>query len=168
MSCKDPPATNIEIILLVLYFPSIHLNIPFRFYYHVMRYAISYLSTANIKLQDQEVTDIMNETMVFNRDHDITGILLYNEQNFFQLLEGEKQIIIDLYNRIAEDHRHHDIIKFLDMEVFHPPYDGYLSDFITDHTRCDETKLKYYLHYIEVLNPKSQKAIKRVLELMMV
>lgn len=133
-----------------------------------MRYAISYVSTANIDLKDQEVIDIMNETMVFNRNHDITGILLYNEKNFFQLLEGEKHTIIDLYNRIVEDNRHHDIIKFLELEVFHPSSNGYLSDFITDTKRCDETQLKYYLHYIEVLNPKSQKAMKRVMELMMV
>lgn len=133
-----------------------------------MRYAISYVSTAKKELPDQEVNRIMNETLKFNRDHDITGILLYNEMNFFQLLEGKKQTIVDLYNRILMDPRHHDIIKFLEIEVFDPPFDGYLAEFLTDTKKCDETKLNYYLHYIEVLNPESERAIKRVMELMMV
>lgn len=133
-----------------------------------MRYAISYVSTAKTDLLDSEVISIMKGTMEFNRTHDITGILLYNENNFFQLIEGEKQTIIDLYKIIEEDLRHHDIIKFLEKPVFHPAFDGYLTEFITDIKKCDESTLEKYLHYIEVLIPGSQESIKKVMELMMV
>lgn len=132
-----------------------------------MRYAICYVSTANIDLTDPEVRNIMKGSMKFNCDHDITGILLYNEKNFFQLLEGEKQNILDLYKLISEDSRHHDIIKFLEKPVFHPAFDGYLTELITDTKKCDESTLEKYLHYIEVLSPESQKSIQRVMELMM-
>lgn len=133
-----------------------------------MRYAISYVSTAHLDLVDQEINDIMNQTEKFNKSSDITGILLYNERNFFQLIEGEKETINDLYNKITEDPRHHDIIKFLEKPVSRVPFDGYMTDFITDTKKFDEAKLKNYLHYIEVLNPESQQALKRVMELMMV
>lgn len=133
-----------------------------------MRYAISYVSTANKDLIDLEVSNIMEGTMKFNRNHDITGILLYNEKNFFQLLEGEKQTVLDLYKIISEDSRHHDIIKFLEKPVFNPSFDGYLTEFITDIKRCDESTLEKYLHYLEVLSPEAQKSMKRVLEVMMV
>lgn len=53
-----------------------------------MRYAISYVSTANIDFQDQEIADMMIKTSQFNFEEKITGILLYNERNFFQLIEG--------------------------------------------------------------------------------
>ena len=56
-----------------------------------MRYAISYVSTANIELQHQGVNDIMNETNIYNKGQEITSILVYNECSFFQLIEGEKQ-----------------------------------------------------------------------------
>ena len=55
-----------------------------------MRYAISYVSTANIDFQDQEIEDMMIKTNQFNSDEKITGILLYNERSFFKLIEGEK------------------------------------------------------------------------------
>lgn len=133
-----------------------------------MRYAISYVSTASIDLQEQGVNDIMNETNEFNKGNKITGILLYNERNFFQLLEGDKKVIQDLYKKIIKDSRHQDIIKFLEKPVSRPAFDGYMTDFITDTNKYDQSQLKHYLHYIEVLEPESQKSLKRVIELMMV
>ncbi|MDR9457866.1 MAG: BLUF domain-containing protein [Salegentibacter sp.] len=133
-----------------------------------MRYAISYVSTANIDLQQQGVNDIMNETNIYNKGQEITGILLYNKRSFFQLIEGEKEIIQPLYEKIIKDSRHQDIIKFLEKPVFRPAFDGYLTDFITDSNKFDPAHLKDYLHYIEVLEPESQRSLKRVIELMMV
>lgn len=133
-----------------------------------MRHAISYVSTAHIDLQEQEVNVIMNQTNKFNKTRNISGILLYNDRNFFQLIEGDKKTIEDLYEKIIKDSRHQNIIKFLDKAVSKPPFDGYLTDFITDTKKYDEAKFKKYLHYIEVLSPESQKALKRVIELMMV
>lgn len=133
-----------------------------------MRYAISYVSTAQIDLQDQGVNEIMTQTNLFNKMEDISGILLYNERNFFQLIEGEQNIIQELYAKISRDPRHSNIIKFLEKPVTKPPFDGYLTDFITDTKKCNEADLRMYLHYIEVLSPESQKALKRVMELMMV
>ena len=133
-----------------------------------MRYAISYVSTAHTDLKEQGVNDILNQTGKFNKDQDITGILLYNERSFFQLIEGEKKTVQDLYERILQDSRHQDIIQFLEKPVSRPSSNGYLTDFITDAKKYDQAKLKNYLNYIQVLNPESQKAIKRVVELMMV
>ncbi len=133
-----------------------------------MRYAISYVSTANIDFQDQEIEDMMIKTSQFNFDKKITGILLYNERNFFQLIEGEKETIQKLYEKIKQDSRHDNIIKILEKTVFEPAFDGYLTDFITDTKKYSESQLKHYLHYIEVLDPVSEKGIKRVIEVMMV
>lgn len=133
-----------------------------------MRYAISYVSTAHIDLHEQAVDDLMIKTNEYNNGQNITGILLYNERSFFQLIEGEKKTIQHLYEKIAQDSRHQDLIKFLEKPVHRPSFDGYSTDFITDTNKYDQSQLKEYLHYIEVLNPESQKAIKRVIELMMV
>lgn len=133
-----------------------------------MRYAISYVSTANKDLQEQDVNHIMDQTRKFNKSEDITGILLYNERNFFQLIEGEEKTVKDLYKKILLDTRHEDIIQFLEKIVSRPSFDGYLTDFITDDQKYDRSKLEHYLHYIEVLNPESRNAVKRVIELMMV
>ena len=133
-----------------------------------MRYAISYVSTAHIDLQEQGLQDIMKKTNKFNKEQGITGILLHNERNFFQLIEGEKKTVQDLYVKILQDFRHHDVIQFLEEPIFKPSFDGYLTDFITDTKKHDESKLQHYFSYIEALNPDSQKAIRRVMQLMMV
>ena len=133
-----------------------------------MRYAISYVSTAHINLQEQGLQDIMKKTNKFNKEQGITGILLHNERNFFQLIEGEKKTVQDLYAKILQDFRHHDVIQFLEEPIFKPSFDGYLTDFITDMKKHDESKLQHYFSYIKALNPDSQKAIKRVMQLMMV
>lgn len=131
-----------------------------------MRYAISYVSTARMDLQEQEIDNIMVKTNEYNTAHNITGFLLYNERNFFQLLEGEKEIILNLYEKIKQDRRHKNIIKILEKPVLESAINGYLTDFVTDKTKNNESQLKHYLHYIEVLDPKSQKGIKRIIELM--
>lgn len=133
-----------------------------------MRYAISYISTARTDLREQGVNDIMNETKKYNANQEITGILLYNERSFFQLIEGEKKIVQNLYEKILLDSRHHNVIKFLEKDVFRPAHDGYLTDFITDSNKYDQSQLEKYFNYIEVLDPESQKSIKKVIELMMV
>lgn len=133
-----------------------------------MRYAISYVSSAHKDLTVEEVNQILKQTNKFNKSQNITGILLFNERNFFQLIEGEKKTVLDLYARIALDPRHHNIIQFLEKPVSRPSFDGYLTDFITDNKKYEPEKLEMYLHYIEVLNPESEKAISRVIELMMV
>lgn len=132
-----------------------------------MRYAISYVSTASKDLQEQKIDDIMVQSGKHNNDRRLTGILFYNERNFFQLLEGEKEIVENLYEKIKQDHRHKDIIQILEKPVYKSAFDGYLTDFVTDTKKYNESQLKHYLHYIEVLDPKSQEGVKRIIELMM-
>lgn len=129
-----------------------------------MRYAISYVSTADTKLSSHEVEDLLNKIELDNNSNDITGILLSSDTNFFQLLEGEEKVIKELYSHIIHDTRHNNIIKFIDKPVTLNAYDGYLSRMITDKTKHNGKNLKNYLHYIEVLDKESRKAVKRVIE----
>ena len=73
-----------------------------------------------------------------------------------------------MFERIKQDSRHKSIIKILEKQVDKPPFEGYLTDFITNTEKYSASQLKYYLNYIEVLDPKSQKGLKRVIEVMMV
>lgn len=133
-----------------------------------MRYAISYVSTANAKLSSNDVKGLLDKIEADNNKKDITGILLSSETNFFQLLEGEEHIIKDLYSHIKLDPRHKNIIKFIDQPVNIAAYDGYLSRIVTDGNRHNGKNLKHYLHYIEVLDKESRIAVKRVIQAIMI
>lgn len=87
-----------------------------------------------------------------------------SESNFFQLHEGEERAVKELNSNIKEDPRHKNVIKFLEKPITRPAYDGYICQLVTDSQKYDQATLKNYLHHIEVLDPESQKAVKRVIE----
>lgn len=130
----------------------------------VMRYAISYVSTANPDLNEEDIASLFKQVNEFNKHHDITGVLLYAETNFFQLIEGEEMVIKNLYSRIEKDSRHNNIIKFVDKPVDKPAFDGYISRFVTETSKLDSSNLDTYLRHVEVLGPTARKAVERVLQ----
>jgi hypothetical protein len=73
-----------------------------------------YVSTAKQLLNTDELVEILTKAKEKNSRLGITGMLLYKEGNFMQLLEGEEKIVRDLYETIRLDVRHHDAIILLD------------------------------------------------------
>ena len=127
-----------------------------------MRHAISYVSTANPNLNKKDVANLFKEVNEFNKNHDITGVLLFAETNFFQLIEGEKKEIMSLYSRIKNDSRHNNIIKFVDRHVKMPAFFVDISIFVTDTTKLNSSNLKIYLNQIDDLVTNERRAVKRV------
>ncbi len=131
-----------------------------------MRYAISYVSTVTTNIDKEAIKYLIENSAEHNNVRDISGILLCSEGNFFQLLEGEEVKVKELFSLIEKDLRHNNIIKFLEKPISRTAYDGYISEVITEKKLYNGSELKNYLHYIEVLDPESRKAVKRVIEAM--
>ncbi|MFO8147405.1 MAG: BLUF domain-containing protein [Gillisia sp.] len=131
-----------------------------------MRHSISYFSTAKSDLSTEHLANLLESTATRNNTLDISGILLCSEGNFFQLLEGEKEKVNDLFSIIKKDSRHNNLIKFIDKPAAQATNEGYFCDFITQNTKFDQSNLENYLRYIQVLDRKAQNAVKRVLESM--
>ena len=68
-----------------------------------------YVSQATKPMSSGELFDLVEVSKRNNHPHDITGQLLYNSGVFMQVLEGEKDEIVKLYERIKLDERHHDV-----------------------------------------------------------
>jgi hypothetical protein len=73
-------------------------------------YRIIYLSAAVQQLTDEEVNSLLIKSRLFNIQRDITGILLYIDGSFLQVIEGKKENVIDLYQKIKKDSMHKKII----------------------------------------------------------
>lgn len=56
-----------------------------------------------------EIRNIYSKAQTDNSAIGITGMLFHNENYFFQVLEGERQKISSLYNKILSDSRHKDV-----------------------------------------------------------
>ena len=70
---------------------------------------IIYLSTASVNFEDSELKALLEKARKFNSEHNVSGLLLYKDGTFLQVLEGEAQIVESLYSKIAVDSRHQQI-----------------------------------------------------------
>ena len=73
-------------------------------------YELIYVSSAIKKLNEEELNSILVQSRQYNIAHSITGILLYIDGDFLQVLEGKKENIDCLFDKIRRDKRHQGII----------------------------------------------------------
>ncbi|MTI22822.1 BLUF domain-containing protein [Fulvivirga sp. RKSG066] len=62
-----------------------------------------------ININQETIDDILQTAQSFNDAHNITGMLLFIEGKFFQILEGDKAVITKLYESIKSDQRHKNV-----------------------------------------------------------
>jgi len=74
-------------------------------------------------------TDALSSMMKSSRDHNaaagITGVLVYSDGIFLQLLEGGRNAVNAVYNRITQDKRHHDVVLLSYDEVAERRFAGW-------------------------------------------
>lgn len=73
-------------------------------------YELLYCSSASQDLTPNDITDILEISRKCNSEREITGCLLYYEKQFIQIIEGDKQLIKDLFANIEKDIRHENVI----------------------------------------------------------
>lgn len=76
-----------------------------------------YTSTATRPFQKPELVELLAGSRVRNARRGITGMLLYHEGAFMQVLEGEADAVQQLYERIALDRRHENISVILRTQI---------------------------------------------------
>lgn len=76
-------------------------------------YVIIYVSSAVRLFSDAELRALLKKSRENNARSGITGLLLYREGNFMQLLEGEKKAVEEKFERISRDPRHRGLIVLL-------------------------------------------------------
>ncbi|TSJ36561.1 BLUF domain-containing protein [Mucilaginibacter corticis] len=74
-----------------------------------MNYLV-YLSTAVKLFSGEELEQILAISRINNVKNNLTGLLLYHDGSFIQLLEGEPSDLADTYSRIQTDNRHKNLI----------------------------------------------------------
>lgn len=72
--------------------------------------SIVYASSAVRLFNRAELIELLEASHQANREHGITGMLLYRGGNFIQVIEGENEAVIQLYENIKADPRHNNII----------------------------------------------------------
>jgi len=72
-----------------------------------MPFQLIYSSWAAPGLTITDLKEMLEESRVRNTAHGITGVLILVDGVFLQILEGEKPDVLQLYENIKRDPRHH-------------------------------------------------------------
>jgi hypothetical protein len=79
----------------------------------INKYTIAYNSRASPQMSETDLLELLDNSDNSNNDLGIKGILLFNEGNFLQVLEGEERVVNNLYEKIARDDRHILLLNYL-------------------------------------------------------
>ena len=90
---------------------------------------LSYLSEAVSDMSFLGLMRLLESARAFNQKNGISGILLYDNQQFGQIIEGERASVMKAWKRIQEDKRHHRIELLEIREISERSYSEWLLRF---------------------------------------
>lgn len=76
-----------------------------------------YLSYATAPFDEARLHALLAQCRQLNAQEELTGILLYGNNQFLQVLEGEEPNVRATYARISRDPRHRDVALFADKAI---------------------------------------------------
>lgn len=129
-----------------------------------MQHVICYISTATDDFKPEDIQPIMEEWEKMNSTKEIKGILLYSDGHFFQVLEGEKGRVLELFFKIKNDSRHTDIIQVMGKDVDKGSLDHYIVENLQNKYFSKPELVKGYLQSVKGMDPEIQHQIKVILE----
>lgn len=111
-------------------------------------YQIVYTSTATEPFGRTELMELLKGSVRRNTQAGITGLLLFHDGAFIQALEGEKAALVELFEKISRDPRHHHIIRLIQ-----GPIEGrYFPNSAMAFRDLDSPELRRLSGYSEFLN----------------
>lgn len=99
-------------------------------------YYVVYVSTATRSFNDEELMALLRQSQESNTRRGITGILLYKETNFIQVLEGPEAIVRERVARIECDPRHVGFLTLLQGHSETPLFPEWSMGFIPAAKLC--------------------------------
>jgi hypothetical protein len=78
---------------------------------------LMYASRSSTEVNQVELQAILKKSKANNPGLGVTGVLCFSSGIFLQVLEGGRLAVSQLYNRIASDKRHHDVVLLSYQEI---------------------------------------------------
>jgi len=79
--------------------------------------SLVYISVSPRHMSDDDLREILEVSRRNNPPKGITGMLLYKDRFFIQALEGERDVVYNLYEKIHNDPRHINAVKIYEHEI---------------------------------------------------
>ena len=75
-----------------------------------------YISRPTVEVTQDVLLDILNKAQTINHKFKISGLLIFHNGKFMQLLEGGEKEVKDLFEKIQHDPRHSDVRILLETD----------------------------------------------------
>ncbi len=98
-------------------------------------YQLTYSSTVVLGTNKEYLEQILEEARKRNLEEHITGCLVYYQNRFVQILEGDKRRVLKVYGKIRHDTRHHSLQLLWEGDV----PERYFADWSMAYYRHSET-----------------------------
>lgn len=95
-------------------------------------YELAYVSKAQPGLSQGDLDEIVSQSQLNNALKDISGILLFNGTSFAQILEGAQDEVAAIFNSIAADRRHTNVVKIAAGPVAARSFAGWSMKLVKD------------------------------------
>lgn len=69
-------------------------------------FELTYRSEAQKNIIREDIVNILESATKFNLENNITGCLVFYDNHFIQILEGEKKVVKNIFSKISTDPRH--------------------------------------------------------------
>lgn len=89
-----------------------------------------YVSTASQLMSDEQLQAMLKKAMARNHINGLTGVLLYDEGNFMQCLEGPRSAVLETYGRIKANPAHRGVTELLLEPIAARSFEGWDMDFL--------------------------------------
>lgn len=76
-------------------------------------FSLIYISRESDQFTAARLLELLEQSRDRNKKLDITGLLLYRGGNFMQILEGRRDVVLDLHGSICRDRRHFRVVTVL-------------------------------------------------------
>ena len=68
-------------------------------------------------MDDDDLLDILKTSRENNKKNDISGMLLYDNGSFIQVLEGEDSLVDNTFISIQNDERHNNVLVMQNRDI---------------------------------------------------
>ena len=79
--------------------------------------SLVYVSSATQLFSEEDLKALLEQSREKNARLGVTGMLLYKDGNFMQVLEGADDAVTRLYSTIQNDPRHHGVLELVRQQI---------------------------------------------------
>jgi hypothetical protein len=118
---------------------------------------LAYISKETHTLPKEAVKKILEESVNNNSSKHITGMLIFYNGTFLQVLEGHKKLVTDLYDNLKKDARHKNLLLLYTNPIKSPDFSSWSMGFVDAEEIIKSGDKDFYNYFEKNLNFEKEK-----------